>query len=76
MFHNAQVDGLLAAMKNASPETARTDAKKIQEILTQDPPAIWTDERAMVNVMAKNLQGLAINPFGADVYTIYPMYRS
>ncbi len=76
MFHNAQVDALLAAMKNATPETARADAKRIQDILTQDPPAIWTDERAMVNVMARNLQGLAINPFGADVYTIYPMYRS
>lgn len=75
-YHNTQVDALLADMKNAPAERAISDAKKMQAILAQDPPAIYTDERAMVNVMAANLQGLVINPFGADVYTVYPMYRS
>jgi ABC-type transport system substrate-binding protein len=75
-YHNAQVDALFADMKNAPTERAVSDAIKVQEIMAQDPPGIWTDERAMVNVMAKNIQGLAINPFGADVYTAYPMYRS
>ena len=75
-YHNAQVDALFADMKNAPTERAISDAKKAQAIMAQDPPAIYTDERAMVNIMARNIQGLVINPFGADVYTVYPMYRS
>ncbi len=75
-YHNAKVDALFADMKNAPTERALSDARQAQEIMALDPPGIFTDERAMVSVMAKNVQGLAINPFGADVYTVYPMYRS
>lgn len=76
-YHNKQVDALLAEMKTASPEVLVKDAHKLQDITSRvDPPAIWLDEPAQINVVAHNLRGYVFNPLDLQTYGFYPMYRS
>ncbi|HXT38234.1 MAG TPA: ABC transporter substrate-binding protein [Chloroflexota bacterium] len=75
-YHNAQVDQLLAKMKNADHAQLISAAKAMQNITSRvDPPAIWLDEPAMVTVMSKDLQGFVFNPLDISTYEFYSMYR-
>ncbi|MGH2387870.1 MAG: ABC transporter substrate-binding protein [Chloroflexota bacterium] len=75
-YHNAQVDKLLAEMKNADRPSLISDAKQLQNITSQqDPPAIWLDEPAQVSVMAANLKGFVFNPLSIDTYDFYTLHH-
>jgi peptide/nickel transport system substrate-binding protein len=75
-YHNAQVDALLAQMKNADHDTLVRDAYKLQDITGRlDPPAIWTDERADVVALASNVRGYVDNPVEAYTYDFYALHR-
>ena len=75
-YHNAQVDALLAQMKNAERDTLVRDAHKLQDITGRvDPPAIWTDERADVVALAVNVQGYVDNPVEAYTYDVYALHH-
>ena len=75
-FHNAQVDALLAQMKNGSRETLISDAIKLQDITgRQDPPAIRLDEPEQVVPTASSLKGLVINPLTISTFDFYALHR-
>ncbi len=75
-YHNAQVDALLAKMKNAGPEDLVRYAHQLQDITSRvDPPSIWTDENAQVTVLASSLQGYVFNPLELQTYYFYSMHR-
>jgi peptide/nickel transport system substrate-binding protein len=75
-YHNAQVDALLAQMKNAERDTLVRDAHKLQDITGRvDPPAIWTDERADVVALAANVRGYVDNPVEAYTYDVYALHH-
>ncbi len=76
-YHNAQVDTLLALMKNAPRDVLIRDARTLQNITSRvDPPAIWTAEPAQVTILAKNLHGFTFNASDLRTYYFYTMYRS
>lgn len=77
MYHNAEVDRLLAEMENANREVLLADAKKLQDITSRvDPPAIWYAEPAQATAMAANLHGYVFNPVELRTFYFYTMYRS
>ncbi|MGH2410747.1 MAG: hypothetical protein ACRDGS_10315, partial [Chloroflexota bacterium] len=76
-YNNAEVDKLLAQMKNAPRAVLIKDAKIMQDITSRvDPPAIWTAEPSQVTILAKTLHGFIYNPSDLRTYYFYSMYRS
>jgi peptide/nickel transport system substrate-binding protein len=74
-YHDSQVDALLARMKNAGPEALINDTRQLLDLTNrQDPAAIWTDEPALVTVLARRVKGYVFNPLGLQTYDSYALH--
>jgi len=75
-YKNAQVDTLLDRMKGESGAKLIADSKAMQAITSKvDPPALYIDEPAQVNVLAKSLKGFVSNPLQIRTFYYYWFYR-
>lgn len=77
LYHNKQVDALLAQMENGDTATIIKASKQLQDITGRvDPPALWIAEPAQAVALAANLQGYIANPVELRTFYFYTMYRS
>ena len=74
-YHDKQVDAVLAKMRYADDATVISNARTLQKLLFQDPPAIYVDEPAQTLVEANNLQGYVFNPIELRTFYFYVMHR-
>lgn len=76
LYHDKQVDALLAEMKHADRQSLIRDAYQLQDITGRlDPPAIWLDAPVQAIDTAGTLHGVVANPLAVGVFSFYPMHR-
>ena len=75
-YCNEQVDALLAQSRDASttPEY-QAAVSELQDVLAQDPPAIYFAEPEFTTTMQKDIQGFFFNPINLGTYQFHKLYR-
>lgn len=77
LYHNKQVDSILAKMKYAEGGTLINLAHQLQDLITRvDPACLWIMEPAQTTALASNLQGVIFNPVDLRTFDFYPMHRA
>jgi peptide/nickel transport system substrate-binding protein len=77
LYHDKQVDALLAQMENGDTATIIKASKQLQDITGRvDPPSLWLAEPAQAVALAATLQGYIANPVELRTFYFYTMYHS
>jgi peptide/nickel transport system substrate-binding protein len=76
LYHDPQVDAVLARMANEQGSKLVADAHTMENLVTRvDPASIWLAEPAEVTVMRSNLKGFTANPLFVQVYDFYTLHH-